>query len=92
MHQVKDANPSIQVHIHRTNISIEDDVSAMVDTCVSAFGRLDYAMNIAGIVPQRQAIAEVDVETYERVIDVNVHGVRIDVVRFSGASYADWYS
>lgn len=47
----------------------------MVDACVDAHGRVDYALNVAGIVPQRTPIADVDVETFERVIDINEYGV-----------------
>lgn len=48
----------------------------MVKHCVDSFGRLDYALNIAGIVPQRTPIAEVEVEVYDRVVEVNEYGVR----------------
>ncbi|OQV06029.1 hypothetical protein CLAIMM_10670 [Cladophialophora immunda] len=46
----------------------------MVDSCVSLFGRVDYALNIAGVVPQRKGIAELDVETYDRVVHINEYG------------------
>ncbi|KIW98140.1 uncharacterized protein Z519_01724 [Cladophialophora bantiana CBS 173.52] len=72
--QIQRINPSTAVHIQRTDISDEVSVQQMVDACVLVFGRLDYALNIAGVVPQRKGIAEVDLETYDKVINVNVHG------------------
>jgi NAD(P)-dependent dehydrogenase (short-subunit alcohol dehydrogenase family) len=61
----------------KVDISDEGSVQAFTDGCVEAFGRIDYALNIAGVVPQRIGIVDVDVATYDRVISVNEYGVSI---------------
>ena len=46
----------------------------MVDKAVALYGRLDYALNNAGI-PARQApIADVSEDDWQRVIDINLTG------------------
>lgn len=73
--QAREANPAARVEIERTDISNEESVKHMIDSCVSLFGRVDYALNIAGVVPQRKGIAELEVETYDRTIRINHYGV-----------------
>lgn len=73
--QAHEVNPAARVEIQRTDISDEESVKRMIDSCVSLFGRVDYALNIAGVVPQRKGIAELEVETYDRTIRTNDYGV-----------------
>lgn len=58
----------------RTDVSQEADVRALVETTVSAFGRLDVAFNNAGV-EAAGPITEFTVEEYRRVFDINVLGV-----------------
>ncbi|KAH0842459.1 hypothetical protein AYO21_10761 [Fonsecaea monophora] len=64
----------VRVEIQRTDIADETSVRDMVASCVAVFGRVDYALNIAGVVPQRKKIVDLDVETYDRTIRVNEYG------------------
>ena len=73
--QLLEAHPTIRAKILRLDISDEADVQRMVDQCVLTFGRLDYALNIAGVVPNRTPIAMVDVQVYDKVVNVNEYGV-----------------
>jgi NAD(P)-dependent dehydrogenase (short-subunit alcohol dehydrogenase family) len=57
------------------NVAIEQDVVAMVAAAVEAFGRLDCAVNNAGIEGSSALTAEYDVETWRQVLDVNLSGV-----------------
>jgi len=66
----------------RTDVTIEDDVRAVVDRAVTSFGRLDCMFNNAGISGQLKPIEEVTVEEYERLTAVNLKGV------FLGMKYA----
>ncbi|KIX09211.1 uncharacterized protein Z518_00290 [Rhinocladiella mackenziei CBS 650.93] len=72
--QAQQVHPAARLEVHRTNIADEASVKQMIDTCVSIFGRVDYALNVAGVVPQRKGIADLDVETYDRVIHINEYG------------------
>lgn len=54
------------------------DAAAMqlvVATAVETFGRLDIVVANAGIAPQPATVHAMDPTTFERVLDVNVHGV-----------------
>ena len=62
------------------DVSKEDEVRAMVDKCVEAYGRLDYAFNNAGIGPDGVrvplgSIVDLPVEIWDRTIDINLTGV-----------------
>jgi NAD(P)-dependent dehydrogenase (short-subunit alcohol dehydrogenase family) len=67
----------------QVDVSREDDARRMVDETVSAFGRLDVLYNNAGIMPEADhSVTDTDVDTWDRVMAVNVRGV------FLGCKYA----
>jgi NAD(P)-dependent dehydrogenase (short-subunit alcohol dehydrogenase family) len=53
----------------------EGAVRAAVAATVERFGRLDLAVANAGIAPPARTMLRMDAETFDRVIDVNLHGV-----------------
>jgi NAD(P)-dependent dehydrogenase (short-subunit alcohol dehydrogenase family) len=57
------------------DVADEDQVAAMVEQAVSAFGRLDAAFNNAGVQSPALEIAEVGNAEYERVMAINLRGV-----------------
>ena len=62
------------------DVSNEGQVRAMVDTCVEAYGRLDYAFNNAGVGPDGVRIPLYDIvdmpeETWDQTLDTNLKGV-----------------
>jgi NAD(P)-dependent dehydrogenase (short-subunit alcohol dehydrogenase family) len=57
------------------DVSSEDQVAAMVDRTVAAFGRLDMAFNNAGIQAPPTDAADEPAETFDRVNAVNLRGV-----------------
>jgi NAD(P)-dependent dehydrogenase (short-subunit alcohol dehydrogenase family) len=59
----------------RADVSDERQVQDMVDGCVDAFGRLDFAHNNAGIGAPPAPLHETDVGSFERVLSVNLTGV-----------------
>ncbi|KAJ9637390.1 hypothetical protein H2204_004814 [Knufia peltigerae] len=75
--QIAEADANTCVEIRQVNIADEASVNHMVDSCVSIFGRVDYALNIAGVVPQRKKIAELELEVYDRTIHINEYGVSL---------------
>jgi NAD(P)-dependent dehydrogenase (short-subunit alcohol dehydrogenase family) len=60
----------------RADVSDEADAKAMADHAVAAFGRLDVLYNNAGVMPAADhSVVDTDVETWDRVMAVNVRGV-----------------
>jgi len=58
-----------------TNVGDSASVANLVQRTVSAFGRLDYAINNAGIDPELTPVAEWDEAVFDRIISVNLKGV-----------------
>ncbi|WP_111718957.1 SDR family NAD(P)-dependent oxidoreductase [Homoserinimonas sp. OAct 916] len=52
-----------------------DDVKAAVDAAVSAYGALHLALNNAGIGGPQGPIADIDIDEYLKLMDVNLHSV-----------------
>ncbi|MGO9697686.1 MAG: SDR family NAD(P)-dependent oxidoreductase [Xanthobacteraceae bacterium] len=63
----------------RTDVSSEADVKAMIDHTVKLFGRVDCLINNAGIPSPMVSITEIDVETIDRLMAVNVRGVLLGI-------------
>ncbi len=57
------------------NVGKTDQVDALVAKTVGHFGRLDIAVNNAGIAPRGAPIAEMTEEDWDRTIEVNLKGV-----------------
>jgi len=56
------------------DVSDGGDVERMLDAAVESFGSLDILVNNAGIYPMKP-LGELDQETFQRVIDVNLTGL-----------------
>jgi len=56
------------------NVAVEAECVAMVDRAVSEFGRIDILVNNAGVMDAFQSVADVDNETWRRVLSVNLDG------------------
>lgn len=59
----------------KADVSKTGDVEKLVGATVSAFGRLDYAFNNAGIEGQMGTTAEGSEENFDRLIAINLKGV-----------------
>ncbi|HET7727713.1 MAG TPA: glucose 1-dehydrogenase [Candidatus Limnocylindrales bacterium] len=65
------------------DVSLEDDARRMVEHAVATYGRVDCLYNNAGIMPAADhSVIDTDVDTWDRVMAVNVRGV------FLGCKYA----
>jgi NAD(P)-dependent dehydrogenase (short-subunit alcohol dehydrogenase family) len=80
------------------DVTRESDVEAMIETAVRQFGRLDAALNVAGIA-EGALTADLTQEHYERQMDVDLRGVifgmkhAIRAMRHSGGgSIVNWSS
>ncbi len=58
----------------KTDVSAAQDVEQMVDHAIEAFGRLDYAVNNAGIEGQWAGITDLAEDEWDRVLDINLKG------------------
>lgn len=74
----------------RTDVSVGEDVRAMVDLAVSAHGGLDHGVNAAAIENETSPIADCEESTFDRMIAVNLRSVflcmkhQAQVMRASG--------
>jgi len=57
----------------KTNVADENEVKAMVDAAINAFGRVDVLYNNAGIMPTDDgSVVDISEATWDRVLDVNL--------------------
>ena len=66
-------NETIAVPVH-ANVADEGDVKNMIATAENEFGRLDILCNNAGFGGPMAALADQDLETWNRVHDTNIKG------------------
>jgi|WetSurMetagenome_2_1015567.scaffolds.fasta_scaffold239435_1 NAD(P)-dependent dehydrogenase (short-subunit alcohol dehydrogenase family) len=59
----------------QTDVSKANEVAALVKTTIDTFGRLDIAVNNAGIGHKPSLIHEIEEEAFDRVISVDLKGV-----------------
>ena len=57
-----------------TDVSVAQDVERMVAHTIETFGRLDYAVNNAGIEGRFASVVELPEEEWDRVLDINLKG------------------
>jgi NAD(P)-dependent dehydrogenase (short-subunit alcohol dehydrogenase family) len=57
-----------------TDVSVAQEVERMVDHTIETFGRLDYAVNNAGIEGRFASVVELSEEEWDRVLDINLKG------------------
>jgi NAD(P)-dependent dehydrogenase (short-subunit alcohol dehydrogenase family) len=57
-----------------TDVAIAKDVERMVAHAIETFGRLDYAVNNAGIEGRLSGITDLSEEEWDRVLDTNLKG------------------
>ena len=59
----------------KCDVTVEDEVAALVDTAVSNFGQLDIMYNNAGVVGAVGPIATTPAEEWNKTMDIHVNGV-----------------
>jgi NAD(P)-dependent dehydrogenase (short-subunit alcohol dehydrogenase family) len=57
-----------------TDVAIAKDVEQMVEHAIQKFGRLDYAVNNAGIEGKLAPITDLPEQEFDRVLDINLKG------------------
>jgi NAD(P)-dependent dehydrogenase (short-subunit alcohol dehydrogenase family) len=61
--------------VTKTDVSKPDDARALVDTAMQEFGRLDIAVNNAGIGGPTAPVGEYPVDGWDTIIGINLSGV-----------------
>jgi NAD(P)-dependent dehydrogenase (short-subunit alcohol dehydrogenase family) len=59
----------------RCDVSRAGDVKAALDRAVETFGRLDFALNNAGVEQPITATADLAEKDWDRIVDINLRGV-----------------
>lgn len=59
----------------KCDVTVEDDVAALVDTAVSHFGQLDIIYNNAGVVGAVGPIETTPADEWNKTMDIHVNGV-----------------
>lgn len=63
-----------EAQFFKCDVSDEEQVKALVDETVSAFGKLDFAHNNAGISAGRVPIGELDSKDWDKTLQVSLYG------------------
>ena len=59
----------------RSDVSKEEDVKALVQKTIEAYGQLDCAFNNAGIDPPTKPLHEQSIEDFDKLMSINVRGL-----------------
>ena len=59
----------------KTDVANEDDVKALVEKTIKAYGRLDYAVNNAGFDEAETTLVEETSSDFDKIMNINVRGV-----------------
>ncbi|MFR2487081.1 MAG: SDR family NAD(P)-dependent oxidoreductase [Hungatella sp.] len=65
-----------KLKILKVNVSSKEEVEAMIDYTVEAFGKVDVVINNAGILDNLLPIAEMPDDVWERIMNINLNSVR----------------
>lgn len=71
--QINDAGG--KVSFFKTDVSKPDEMEALVDFAVKTYGKLDVAVNNAGIGGELNPIADMSIEGWQKVISINLNSV-----------------
>jgi NADP-dependent 3-hydroxy acid dehydrogenase YdfG len=67
-------NAGSEVLILACDVAQPDQVEAAIKCVVTTFGRLDVAFNNAGVENKAAPVAEIDLEEWDRILDINLRG------------------
>jgi NAD(P)-dependent dehydrogenase (short-subunit alcohol dehydrogenase family) len=72
---IGESSPDSEAHVVAGDVTVPDHHEALVRAAVDRFGRLDVACNNAGIAGALKPVGELEIDAWQRVIDVNLSGV-----------------
>ena len=72
---IQKATPSVKLHSQVVNVGDSRSVNEWHDSVIKHYGQLDGAANLAGIIGTWTKLEELDDDTFDKVINVNLKGV-----------------
>jgi NAD(P)-dependent dehydrogenase (short-subunit alcohol dehydrogenase family) len=63
----------------KTDVTIENDIRSLVEKTVDTYGRLDYAVNNAGIGEKMTPLVEQTSEKFDQIMNTNVRGTWLSI-------------
>ena len=67
-------NAGAQVLVLACDVSKPDQVEAAIGRVIETFGRLDIAFNNAGVENKAAPVAEIELDEWDRILDINLRG------------------
>ena len=64
-----------RAHFVRADVTAQSEVEALIAASVETFGRLDCAVNNAGITPNPTALHDISLEDWVRTLTINLTGI-----------------
>ncbi|KAJ5575722.1 Short-chain dehydrogenase/reductase SDR [Penicillium sp. DV-2018c] len=71
---LKSAHSKIQLLVEAGNVADDQFADSFIDKVVKSFGRIDYAVNCAGVLGKSQRSDETSLEEFDRVNNINYRG------------------
>lgn len=71
---IRSTHPKVQLHIQAGNIADDHFADLFIEQVVRVFGRVDYAVNCAGVIGKSLRSAETSLEEFDRVNTINYRG------------------
>lgn len=68
------SHPDAEINLEFGNTTVQSFTEHMVSSTVSLYGRLDYAVNCAGVLGPPALSHEIDLDEHDRVMTVNYRG------------------
>ena len=65
----------VEAQFRKADVTREGDVKTLVQATIEEFGRIDFAVNCAGVGNKPALIHEMDLDNYERTMAINATGV-----------------
>jgi NAD(P)-dependent dehydrogenase (short-subunit alcohol dehydrogenase family) len=71
---ISSSHPKTQLFIKAGNVADDHFADSFVTEAVEVFGRVDYAVNCAGVIGKSMRSAETPIEEFDRINNVNYRG------------------
>ncbi|KAF5004711.1 hypothetical protein FDECE_8822 [Fusarium decemcellulare] len=72
--QIAQISPKAEVLVCTVDVSSPEDVQRLLDSTIATFGRIDYAVNAAGVLGASKRSHEMSVDEFDHVLNVDYRG------------------